>query len=88
MNLNLDHRETSNLYRGELFRHGHYRVIVCRDGIQWIIQRQKKGVRARWVALSYCTTQKSLSRVWTARTGDYAPEVDLLPENVKGMRNG
>lgn len=88
MNMNLDHRETSDTYRGELFWNGGYRVIVCRDGIQWIIQRQKKGAGARWMALSYCTTRKSLSRVWTTRTGDYAPEINLLPENVRGMCNG
>ena len=88
MNLNLDHRETSDTYRGELFRKGRHRVIICKDGIQWIFQRQKKGAGGRWIAFSYCTTRESLKRVWTTRVGDYAPEIDLLPENVRGSRNG
>ncbi|MGE4612192.1 MAG: toprim domain-containing protein [Paracoccaceae bacterium] len=57
---------------------------MCKDGIQWILQRQKKGAGARWAALSYCTTRDSLRRVWTTRTGGSAAEIDLLPDNVRG----
>ncbi len=48
-----EHRETEDDYSGEIFRRGDYRVILCRDGIQWIVQRRRKGAAARWLALGY-----------------------------------
>ena len=57
-----DHRETSNHYRGELFRFDRYRVAACRDGIQWLYQRQRPGspaVGAAWDTLGYCTTRET-----------------------------
>ncbi len=83
-----DHRETSDNYQGELFRRGRLRVILCRDGIQWILQRKKAGAAARWQALSYCTTRKALTRLWTAADGTTAPELARFPETVRGARNG
>ncbi len=39
--IDLSVRETSNTYRAELFRMGHYRVIICRHGLQWVLQKQR-----------------------------------------------
>lgn len=83
-NAPLDHRETADRYRGEIFRKGRFRVILCRDGIQWILQRKKGGAGARWQALGYFTTRKALTRLWTASTGEAAPEIARLPETVGG----
>ena len=55
-----DHRETAETYGGELFRLGRYRVAVCRDGIQWLFQRQrpsKSAGGAAWDTLGYCATR-------------------------------
>lgn len=69
----LDHRETSDRYHGELFRDGDYRVVVCRDGIQWLFQKragpEKYGAGARWVSIGYFTTRQALTRAWTGKTG-------------------
>ena len=44
---------------------GDWRVIVCRDGIQWIVQRRtgKRHGRARWEARSYCRSREGLIRL-------------------------
>lgn len=36
-----------------------WRIILCRDGIQWILQRHTGG---RWRSLSYCRTRDGLLR--------------------------
>ncbi len=88
MNVPLDHRETADRYRGEIFRKSRFRVILCRDGIQWIIQRAGRVPGGPWRGLHYCTTRKALSRLWEASTGETAQEIACLPETVRGTRNG
>ena len=88
MNVHFDGRETSDLYHGELFRQGHYRVILCKDGIQWIIQRQDKAAGARWRSLSYCTARESLIRLWPALNCAIPLELAAFPDNVRGVCNG
>jgi hypothetical protein len=82
----LDHRETADSYNGEIFRRGSFRVIVCKDGIQWILQRRKAaiGMRAgtRWAALGYFQTREALARLWHGKTGGHAPEINALPERI------
>lgn len=82
----IEHHETQDGYRGEVFRHGRFRVIVCKDGIQWILPRKKGGAGRRWQALGYFTTRVALSRLWTASTGETVPEIACLPETVRGDR--
>ncbi len=53
MTLLIDHREQSDRYQCEAFRKDGLRVILCKDGIQWILQRQDKLAGARWRALGY-----------------------------------
>lgn len=82
----LDHRETSDRYHGELFRDGDYRVVTCRDGIQWLIQQQRAGnqpVGAAWDTFAYCITRKALTRPWTGKTGRIHPELEQLPRVLK-----
>ncbi|MBZ9975965.1 hypothetical protein [Mesorhizobium sp. BR-1-1-10] len=42
-----------------------WRVIECRDGIQWILQRLagKRHGQARWEGRSYCRTRQALLRL-------------------------
>lgn len=52
-----------------------WRVIRCRDGIQWILQR-RDGQRAggtRWTGSCYLTTREALIRVCRTRAGDCDP---------------
>ena len=81
-------RETSDSYYGEIVRQGRYRVVICKDGIQWILQRQDKLAGARWRALAYCTTRIALLRLWTALKCGPAPELSVLPDNIGGQRRG
>ena len=84
MNTSLAHRETSDSYLGELIRQGDYRVILCMDGIQWILQRGKKDrAGARWVSIGYCTTEKALTRLWHGKTGRIHPDMQRLPPVLK-----
>lgn len=76
-------RETSDNYRAELFRVGQYRVIICREGLQWILQKQrfKKSVLgAAWRNLCYCTTKDALIRRQQAHNVPQHRLMDALPE--------
>ena len=80
-----DHRETANAYTGELFRLGCYRVAVCRDGIQWLFQRQrpaKSGGGAAWDTLGYCATRQGLMRLHRAHIGPDMSTLLGLPERI------
>jgi hypothetical protein len=52
-----------------------WRVIVCRAGIQWILQHragQRHGT-ARWVGRSYCRTSEALNRLSRKHAGNLRP---------------
>ena len=75
-------RETSLSYTNVIATGEKYRVIICADDIQWIIQR-KSGNRYR--SESYCTTKSALIREWQYRVGKAAPlpvEFTTLPESI------
>lgn len=87
-----DHREASDSNAREITRHGKHRVILCRDGIQWIIQRRagKSGIRAQWKALHYVTTRKALLRIWPClepASGALSP-LHSLPERARLGKGG
>lgn len=88
MNTHLDHRETSDRYLGELFRQADCRVIICRDAVQWIVQRQKSGPGTAWRALGYCTTREAVMRIWASLNRTICPELLALPLTVRGARHG
>jgi len=78
-----DHCETAETYRGELFRLGRYRVAVCRDAYQWLLQRRRPGFTGggtAWDTLGYCRTREALIRLHRSCTGCEAPELNDLPE--------
>ena len=81
-----DHRETAENFRGELFRYGIHRVSVCRDGIQWLFQRQRPQFpagRAAWDTLGYCVSKSGLTRLVRAHIGFDIPELEDLPERFQ-----
>ena len=51
----------------------HFRLIECRDHIQWILQRRDKN-KERWRAISYFMFKKSMIRVFH----EHGLETDLL----------
>lgn len=80
----MSHRETHDNYQGELFRYGIYRVAECSDGIQWLVQKRRG---TEWRSLSYCTTKTGLELDWRRHTGNYAPEIAILPERFCSTAN-
>ncbi len=81
-----DHRETAETYHGELFRRGVYRVSACRDGIQWLFQRQRPQFPAggaAWDTLGYCVSKSGLTRLVRAHLGCDIPELDGLSEHFQ-----
>ena len=73
---------------------GRYRrVILCRDGLQWIIQASdgKNGGRRRWTGKSYVTSRDKLIEL-CRRLDGFSEQIHLpmlleLPENVGGLAN-
>jgi len=70
------HHETANEYTGFVVQlNDNWRVIACKDGIQWILQRRRgaRGGQARWTGASYHRTRQSLIRVSHALCGRIDP---------------
>ena len=66
-----------------------WRVIICKTGIQWVLQRRENGTAERpWRALGYCRTRKALMRLCGASCGRIDPValaiLAALPENFGG----
>ncbi|HWZ38598.1 MAG TPA: hypothetical protein VNY08_09890 [Bradyrhizobium sp.] len=73
-----------------------WRVVECRNGIQWILQRlgsPKRSRRGDWRGLSYCRTREALIRSARQHFSDIDPAAGAilaaLPEwigQVKALR--
>ena len=52
-----------------------WRVIRCRDGIQWILQSRDSATAANgvWRGRSYCRTKEALLRVCAKHAGEINP---------------
>jgi hypothetical protein len=75
-------QETSPNYANVIAQGVKYRVIVCADDIQWIIQRLSGD---RYRSESFCTTKSALIREWQYRVGKAAllpVEFAALPESI------
>ncbi|KQZ92264.1 hypothetical protein ASD64_19380 [Mesorhizobium sp. Root157] len=72
-----EHKESADNYWRLIARlNVRWRVIECRDGIQWILQHTdgKKHGRMRWTGRSYCRTRDGLIRACR----DNAGEIDAI----------
>jgi hypothetical protein len=59
-------RETDDNYRHVIARlNDHYRVIRCKDDIQWIIQKRDgfRNGQPRWEGRSYCVEPATVYRL-------------------------
>lgn len=82
-------RESDQGYRAVVVVLSHrWRVIVCRDGLQWVLQRhdgQRHG-RARWTGTRYFRTREALIAACRALCGCCEPaalaRLALLPEMI------
>jgi hypothetical protein len=57
-----------------------WRVIQCRDGIQWILQSRDSLTAARgiWRGRNYCRTKEALLRVCAIHAGEFNPTAAAL----------
>jgi hypothetical protein len=86
-----NNREESQSYRTIVATlNADWRVIECRDGIQWILQRRagNRHGEPRWEGRSYCWNKKNLLGRVRALVGESdAIELailDMLPEWMEG----
>ena len=94
MNISLtnqgDRREASDCYRGEIYRAGIWRIVVCRDAIQLILQRRTRAASpdgARWEGCHYFRKRDTALRLWRAVTGkDCAVLAAILPEKFNRQK--
>ena len=77
-------RESADHYHTIIEKTETHRVILCREGLQWIIQfRSGKTVAGpRWRSISYCTTREALTRLWPQVTGQAL--LTDIPERIGG----
>ena len=72
----VSHRERDDTYSHVLVSlNDRWRVIVCKDGIQWILQFAKKnGATVQWRSRSYFRRRDALIRV----SAEFAGEIDPI----------
>jgi hypothetical protein len=85
------HHETADSYVGLIVPlNEQWRVIVCKDGIQWILQRRdaRRSGQARWTGASYHCDRNSLIRVSRTLCGRIDPAamavLEVLPDWIGG----
>lgn len=85
------HHETADHYLRVVAQlNEHWRVIVCKDGIQYILQKRdaRRSGQPRWAGRSYHRDRKSLIRVSRALCGLIDPKamaiLEALPEWIGG----
>ena len=61
----------------------HFRLIECRDHIQWILQRRDKN-KERWRGISYFLFKKSMIRVFQEHGLD-TDLLETLPEHFESL---
>lgn len=56
--------ETSDCYRRVIVRSGHWRIIRCKDDLQFIVQRRQAGsAKFPWRACAYVVRETALPAV-------------------------
>ncbi len=67
----------------------HWRLIECRDAVQWVLQRRhgpERAAGARWEGRAYCRTREALVRCCRAYCGPIDPDavaaLEALPERL------
>jgi hypothetical protein len=84
----VSHRESDDAYHAVVARlNGSWRVIACKDGIQWILQRRRGERRggARFDSRSYCRTREALIRVCREHAGEISPSAMAVLEALPRM---
>jgi len=89
--LDREHGESGDIYDRVVVRlNEKWRVVECRAGIQWILQRRKSASDGGgWSSRSFCRTSEALRRVAAEHAGAIDPEaqeaLDRLPEWIEDV---
>jgi len=72
-------RETADDYAGTLVEFGGWRIVRCKDDIQWIVQKDRRRGTPRfdarpWVAVAYL-----LEHVWSNQIQDSHGALFVIP---------
>ena len=66
------HRERDDGYKGVVTQlTTRWRVIICKDGIQWILQRKEASHGGPWRGVSYPhQSRRATPSLWELRSGE------------------
>ena len=83
----VSHRERDDAYHTVIVRlNGSWRVIVCKDGIQWVLQFVKISRRgSNWRARSFHRSRDALIRVTANSAGEIQPNSMAVLEALPRM---
>ena len=75
----ISHRERDDAYIGTIVQFGpRWRLILCKDQMQWIIQKKESSRRGDWRGKQYLTCKDSVLKA-SGRLGLlYDPKVDAV----------
>jgi hypothetical protein len=83
------HRESDDGYRAVVAHlNERWRVIVCRDGMQWVLQYRastKTARRVEWKGRSYCRTRECLLRDVRYHAGEIDAHAFAIVEALPRM---
>ena len=85
----VDHRECAENYHRVIVCNRVFRVAVCRDGIQWLLQRRRRTISpggAAWDNIGYFTDREALKRFYRAQVDHEATELNALPRYFERLR--
>lgn len=85
-NEKVSHRESDDNYKRVVaMLNGRWRVVLCKDGWQWVLQR-KAQTKNGWRSQSYCVTREGMLRCIRENVEEVDAEglalVRRLPERV------
>ena len=63
-------RESQDDYVNVIYTNGDHRVALCRDGLQWLLQKHSGQ---HWKSISFCVTATALAREWRNKVGTATP---------------
>ena len=84
----LSRRETAEQYASQVHRNGRWRVVRCRNGTQFILQRHRPGktnAGREWDSIAYCVTHSALLRLWRRSSGDDGAALLDLPQGANDL---
>ena len=86
----ISHRERDDAYLGTIVQFSpRWRLILCKDQMQWIIQKKESSRRGDWRAERYLTSRDSLIETCGKRGFLSDPNVDAvlraLPDHVSQL---